>query len=134
MAETRDQGPKRFVVDIEKATLDNETFRTAIWTGEQFQVTVMNIPLGGDVALEVHTKEDQFLRLESGRGRVEMGPSEVEGTFTEGLCADWAVLVPKGTSHNIIHIGDEPMKLCSIYAPPHHALGTVHQTQADDVD
>ena len=97
MAETRDQGPKPFVVDIEKETLDNETFRTAIWTGEQFQVTVMNIPVGGDVGLEVHTKEDQFLRLESGRGRVEMGPSEDEVTFTEEVSADWAVIVPKGT-------------------------------------
>ena len=134
MAETRDQGPKPFVVDIEKETLDNETFRTALWTGEQFQVTVMSIPVGGDVGHEVHTKEDQFLRLESGRGRVEMGPSKDEVTFTEEVSADWAVIVPKGTWHNIINIGDEPMKLYSIYAPPHHAHGTVHQTHADDVD
>ncbi|MFH0413062.1 cupin domain-containing protein [Corynebacterium sp. L4756] len=55
-------------------------------------------------------------------------------TFTEEVSADWAVIVPKGTWHNIINIGDAPMKLYSIYAPPHHAHGTVHQTQADDVD
>ncbi|AMJ44968.1 cupin [Corynebacterium stationis] len=126
--------PKPFVVDIEKETLDNEIFRTALWTGEHFQVTVINIPVGGDVGHEVQNKEDQFLRLESVRGRVEMGPSEDEVTFTEEVSADWAVIVPKGTWHNIINIGDAPMKLYSIYAPPHHTHGTVHQTQADDVD
>ncbi len=132
MGETKDQGPKPFVVDIEKETLDNDTFRTALWTGEQFQVTVMSIPVGGDVGLEVHTEEDQFLRLESGRGKVQMGPEKDNFTLEQEVGADWAVIVPKGVWHNITNIGDEPMKLYSIYAPPHHPHGTVHQTQADD--
>lgn len=132
MGETKDQGPKPFVVDIEKETLDNDTFRTALWTGEQFQVTVMSIPVGGDVGLEVHTEEDQFLRLESGRGKVQMGPEKDNFTLEQKVGADWAVIVPKGVWHNITNIGDEPMKLYSIYAPPHHPHGTVHQTQADD--
>lgn len=132
MGETKDQGPKPFVVDIEKETLDNDTFRTALWTGEQFQVTVMSIPVGGDVGLEVHTEEDQFLRLESGRGKVQMGPEKDNFTLEQEVGADWAVIVPKGVWHNITNIGEEPMKLYSIYAPPHHPHGTVHQTQADD--
>lgn len=132
MGETKDQGPKPFVVDIEKETLDNDTFRTALWTGEQFQVTVMSIPVGGDVGLEVHMEEDQFLRLESGRAKVQMGPEKDNFTLEQEVGADWAVIVPKGVWHNITNIGDEPMKLYSIYAPPHHPHGTVHQTQADD--
>lgn len=78
---------------------------------------MINIPVGGDVGHAVQTKEAQFLRLESGRGRVELGPSEDEVTFTEEVSADWAVIVPKGTWHNIINIGDAPMKLYSIYTP-----------------
>ena len=132
MGETKDQGPKPFVGDIEKETLDNDTFRTALWTGEQFQVTVMSIPVGGDVGLEVHMEEDQFLRLESGRAKVQMGPEKDNFTLEQEVGADWAVIVPKGVWHNITNIGDEPMKLYSIYAPPHHPHGTVHQTQADD--
>ena len=134
MGETKDQGPKPFVVDIEKETLDNDTFRTALWTGEQFQVTVMSIPVGGDVGLEVHTEEDQFLRLESGRGKVQMGPEKDNFTLEQEVGADWAVIVPKGVWHNITNIGDEPMKLYSIYAPPHHPHGTCLLYTSDAAD
>ena len=128
MAENLDHGPNPFVVDIEKETLGNKNFRTAIWTGEQLQMTLMHIEVGGDVGLEVHTEEDQFLRLEQGTARVEMGPSKDEVTFTENVGPDWAILVPKGVWHNIINTGDTPLKIYSLYAPPHHAHGTIHET------
>lgn len=92
----------------------------------------MSIPVGGDVGLEVHNDTDQFLRLEQGRGRVQMGPSKDELTFDEEISDDWVVLVPKGQWHNITNIGDEPMKIYSLYAPPHHAPGTIHESQADE--
>ncbi|WP_405372047.1 MULTISPECIES: cupin domain-containing protein [unclassified Microbacterium] len=134
MTDFSDHGPHPHVLDIEKATVSNGTFRTAMWTGEHLQVTVMAIPVGGDVGLEVHPDTDQFLRLEQGRGRVQMGPAEDDLPFDETVGPDWAILVPAGTWHNITNIGDEPMKLYSIYGPSHHAHGTVHQTQADDED
>ncbi len=134
MAELKDFGPAPYVVDIEDATVENETFRTALWTGEFLQMTVMSIPVGGDIGFEVHHDTDQFLRLEQGRGLVQMGPTKDEFTFEQEVEDDWAVLVPTGVWHNITNIGDVPMKVYSIYAPPHHAHGTVHQTQADDHD
>lgn len=126
-----DHGPNPYVVNIEDATLANENFRTALWTGEKIQLTLMSIPVGGDVGLEVHNDTDQFLRLEQGRGRVQMGPSKDEFTFDEEVSDDWIILVPKGMWHNVTNIGDEPMKIYSLYAPPHHVHGTVHETQAD---
>ena len=66
----RDYGKDPFVINIEEATLQNDTFRTALWTGSELQVTRMSIPVGGDIGGEIHTKEDQFLRLEQGQGRV----------------------------------------------------------------
>ena len=60
-----------------------------------------------------------------------MGPSKDALTFDEEVSEDWAVLVPKGSWHNVTNIGDVPMKVYSLYAPPHHAHGTVHETQAD---
>lgn len=134
MAELKDNGPGPYVVDIEELTLENDTFRTAVWTGAHLQMTVMSIPVGGDIGKEVHHKEDQFLRIEQGRGLVQMGPTEDEVTFEAEVGDDWAVLVPVGVWHNITNVGDEPMKVYSIYGPPHHDFGTVHQTQADDVD
>ena len=134
MAELTDHGPKPYVVDIEEATLENENFRTALWTGKHIQMTVMSIPVGGDVGLEIHKHEDQFLRVEQGRALVRMGPKEDEVTFEEEVGDDWAILVPVGLWHNIINIGDEPLKIYSIYGPPHHEFGTVHKTQADDID
>lgn len=132
MSELKDVGPNPFTLDIEEATKENNNFRTTLWTGDLMQLTVMSIPVGGDVGLEVHGDTDQFLRLEQGKGRVEMGPTETEVTFTQDVEDDWAIIVPKGVWHNIINTGSEPMKLYSLYAPPHHPHGTVHATQADD--
>ena len=132
MSKLTDQGPNPYVVEIEEATLANDNFRTTVWTGEHLQMTLMSIPVGGDIGLEVHTDTDQFLRLEQGRGRVRMGPSKDEVTFEEEVGDDWVVLVPKGWWHNVTNIGDVPMKVYSLYAPPHHPHGTVHPTQADD--
>lgn len=131
MSKLTDHGPNPYVVDIEDATLANENFRTTLWTGEFLQMTVMSIPVGGDVGLEIHSDTDQFLRLEQGRGRVQMGPSKDDLTFDEEVEDDWVILVPKGYWHNVTNIGDVPMKLYSLYAPPHHDHGTVHKTQAD---
>lgn len=127
----KDQGPSPFVVDIEDLTLGNENFRTAAWTGKHFQITLMTIPVGGEVGLEVHPDTDQFLRLEQGKAKVMMGPSKSELSQEWQAEDDWAIVVPAGTWHNIVNAGKEPLKLYSIYAPPHHPHGTVHRTHAD---
>lgn len=44
---------------------------------------------------------------------------------------DFAFIIPAGKWHNLINIGDTPLKLYSIYAPPQHPRGTVHVTKAD---
>lgn len=129
--DTADNGPKPYVVDIEKLTKSNENFRTAGWTGTYLQMTLMTIPVGGDVGLEVHEDTDQFLRLEQGKAKVSMGKSEDNLDEEWDAEDDFAIFVPSGTWHNIVNVGDEPLKLYSIYAPPHHPFGTVHKTQAD---
>jgi len=71
MTDTKDYGPNPHVVDIESDTLGNSNFRTTHWTGNNIQLTLMSIPVGGDIGLEVHEEIDQFLRLEQGKGRVQ---------------------------------------------------------------
>lgn len=129
--DTQDHGKAPFTVDIEAATQENTNFRTTAWTGEHLQLTYMSIPVGGDIGLEVHPDTDQFLRLESGVGRVQMGPSADQLDYDVEVEEDWAVLVPAGTWHNITNVGEEPMKVYAIYGPPDHKRGTVHETQED---
>lgn len=123
-----DHGPNPYVVDIEKATLDNEFFRDTLWTGKFMQLTVMSIAPGGEVGGEIHDDHDQFIRIEEGTGRVVMGASKDDITFDETVGDDWIALIPAGKYHNILNVGDGPLKLYSLYAPPEHKHGTRHAT------
>ena len=127
----KDRGKEPYVVDIESKTVNNDNFRTTLWTGAHLQLTLMSIPVGGDIGLEVHPKNDQFLRLEKGKGRVQMGPKKSELTFERDVEDDWAILVPAGTWHNVTNIGDEPMKVYAPHGPADHVTATVHKTQED---
>lgn len=126
-----DYGAEPTVLDIEAYTLENDNFRTALWTGTNLQVTLMSIPVGGDVGLEQHTDIDQFLRIEDGEALVMMGDSEDDLSFMEFAAADNAIFVPAGKWHNIVNAGDKPLKLYSIYAPVEHPHGTIHRTQQE---
>jgi mannose-6-phosphate isomerase-like protein (cupin superfamily) len=116
------------VVDIEKLTLDNSRFRASWWTGKFLQMTVMSIPPGGEIGLEKHDVGDQFIRVEQGRARVVMGPSEDQLTYKREVGDDWAIFIPAGAWHNIINVGKEDLKVYVIYAPPEHPAGTLHET------
>lgn len=126
-----DIGPRPFVTNIEDLTLENDVFRRAIWTGPHLQITLMNIPVDGEVGLEVHPETDQFLRVEGGTAKVLMGRSEQDLSEEWKVEDGYAIVVPAGTWHNIINISQESLKLYSIYAPAHHPHGTVHTTKAD---
>lgn len=129
--EVIDNGPKPNAFDIETATTSNDTYRTVAWTGRYLQVTLMSIPVGESIGLETHPETDQFLRIDAGKGRCVMGPSEHELTFEQEVEDGWSVQVPAGTWHDVINTGDEPLRLYTIYAPVHHAQGVVHRDFAE---
>lgn len=125
-----DYGPEPFVINIEEATERNNMFRTTLWTGEHFQLTLMSIEPGDDIGLEIHPDHDQFIRVESGQGLAQMGDSEDNLNFQRELKDDFIVIIPAGKWHNLTNTGKEPLKLYSIYAPAEHAKGTIHETKA----
>ncbi len=129
--ELKDYGKEPFVVNIDEATKQNNTFRTALWTGNHLQVTFMSIDVGEDIGLEMHPDVDQFLRVEEGHGIVQMGDSKDELTFQERVSDDFSIMVPAGKWHNVTNTGNKPLKLYSIYAPPQHPIETVHNTKAE---
>ncbi|AGY76394.2 cupin domain-containing protein [Clostridium autoethanogenum] len=127
----KDYGPQPFVVNINKAAKQNNTFRTVLWTGKHLQVTLMSINVGDDIGLEIHPNVDQFIRIEEGQGLVKMGKSKYNLNFQKKVYDDFAIMIPAGTWHNVINTGDKALKVYSIYAPPQHPRNTVHITKAD---
>ncbi len=126
-----DYGTKPIVVNIDKASEQNRYYRKALWSGNYLQLTLMCIPVNGDIGLEMHPDFDQFIRIEDGQAVVMMGKSKENLSVYPKIDHDFAVVIPSGTWHNIINAGDTPLKLYSVYAPPHHPFGTVHKTKED---
>ncbi len=127
----KDYGPKPYVVNIDEATKQNNTFRTALWTGDYFQITLMSLHPGESIGLEMHPDVDQFIRIEQGQGIVQMGKRMDLFDFEKNVQDDFAIVIPAGIYHNLTNTGTEPLKLYSIYAPPNHPFGTVHKTKAE---
>jgi mannose-6-phosphate isomerase-like protein (cupin superfamily) len=130
--DTAAAGAVGWVDDIERATLGNNTFRKVLFTGEHLQLTVMRLAPGEDVGLEVHPEHDQFIRVEAGAARLDLGPSRNEVTESRELGPDWACIIPAGVWHNVVNVGEDDVRLYSLYAPPEHPPGTVHAVKADD--
>ena len=124
-----DYGPDPYVANIERLALQNQNFRTAIWTGDNLQMTVMCIQPCDEIGMEVHECVDQFIRVEQGIACAQMGNCKYELDFQKQMCTGDAVFVPAGMWHNVKNIGKMPLKLSVIYAPPNHERGTVHKTK-----
>ena len=113
-----------YVANIEELSLKNEYFREVLYTDERLQLVVMSIKEGDDIGEEMHTL-DQFIRVEQGEGKAVL--NDIEHAIKDGS----VVIVPQGTKHNILNTGTTPMKLYTLYAPPEHKDGTIHQTKED---
>jgi mannose-6-phosphate isomerase-like protein (cupin superfamily) len=126
-----DIGPRPKSFDLEKASRQNSEYRCVAWSGRYLQLTLMSIPVGCDIGLEMHPETDQFLRLDAGRGRVQIGTTKDQLTFDEEVSDGWCILVPAGSWHNVTNIGEEPMQIYVIYAPAHHKPGKIQKTASD---
>lgn len=130
----KEYGANPLVIDIEEVTENNNNFRTALWTGKYLQITLMSIPVGESIGLEIHPDTDQFLRIEQGIGLVQMGDERNNLNFNKRVFEDYGVVIPSGKWHNVTNIGTVPLKLYSIYGPPNHPKGTIHKTKKEAED
>ena len=126
-----DWNPSPCIVNVPQKAIKNTNYRTTLWTGCYAQMTLMCIPVCSDIGLEIHKDTDQIIRIEQGMAIIEMGACENLLDIQEEVCMGDTIFIPAGTWHNIINIGRMPLKLSVIYAPPHHAAGTVHCTKED---
>jgi mannose-6-phosphate isomerase-like protein (cupin superfamily) len=115
---------KGFVQNIEDLAVKNEEFRRVLYTAKHCQLVVMALEPKEEIGAEVH-KLDQFFRVEEGAGEVVL--DGVRSSIREGF----AIIVPAGMNHNIINTGNVPLKLYTLYAPPHHRDGVIHHSRDD---
>jgi mannose-6-phosphate isomerase-like protein (cupin superfamily) len=120
-----------WIGEIGQQAHDNENFRTVLFTARHEQLVVMRLRPGEDIGYEVHRHTDQFIRIEHGRARVDLGPKQDEVEGSQEVSAGWALVVPAGMWHNVVNIGEEDVTLSTLYAPPAHLDGTIHRTKAD---
>lgn len=114
-----------YATDIKKLTEENTNFRTVLHTGQHSQIVAMSIPVGGDIGEETHEDTDQMLFFVDGEGEAILSGE------TRKVEEHDVVFVPAGTTHNFKNVGDEDLKLFTVYAPPEHPDGTVHKTKAE---
>jgi mannose-6-phosphate isomerase-like protein (cupin superfamily) len=112
-------------VDIVALAQDNDAFRREILTGEHSQVVAMTIPVGGEIGEEVHDRTDQLLVFIEGEGEAVLDGA------SSPVAPNRLVFVHAGTRHNFLNTGQVPLRLVTVYAPPEHPAGTVHQTKEE---
>lgn len=116
---------KGFVADIEELTTDNAKFRRVIYTGHYLQLVLMALDAGEEIGEEVHEVNDQFFRIEKGKGEAVI--DGVRSPIKSGV----GIVVPAGARHNIINTGEKLMRLYTLYGPAKHRDRLVQATRAE---
>ena len=126
-----DYGGEAVAFNVRDVAVKNKYYRRGVWTGKYLQMTVMDIPPNSDVGLEKHDDTEQLLMVMQGVGTVYMGESEDSVKKLGVATPDYVIIVPAGTYHNVMNNSLRPLKLMSIYAPPHHKKGVIQRTKQD---
>ncbi len=115
---------KSFKSNIELDTRANTNFRKVLYTGTHLQQVLMSLNVGEDIGEETHHDTDQFFRFEEGKGKCVIDGHEY--IVKDGD----VVIVPAGARHNVINTDPvNPLKIYTLYAPPHHKDAIVRETK-----
>ncbi len=120
---SKDSNKKGFHTNIEEDTVGNKNFREVLYTGKHLQLVLMALKPNEEIGVETHPDTDQFFRFDAGTGKCIINGNEYE--ITDGDC----VVIPAGAEHNVINTGTKPLKMYTIYAPPHHQDGVLFKTK-----
>lgn len=113
-----------FNKDIIDQTTKNTHWQKEVYLDKQVQIVMMHIEAGEDIGEETHPA-DQTTFFVSGEGE-----AVVDGSKTK-VSANHLIVIPKGSKHNIINKGDEPLKLYSVYSPPAEPEGVSFKTKEE---
>jgi mannose-6-phosphate isomerase-like protein (cupin superfamily) len=110
---------------IAKEAEQSADFRRVLWTGEHTQLVIMTIPVDGEIGAETHPDNDQIVTIVSGTAEATVSGNK------KNIAAGDLVVVPAGTHHNFVNTGPNPLVLYTVYGPPDHAEGAVHETKEE---
>jgi mannose-6-phosphate isomerase-like protein (cupin superfamily) len=118
---------KGFIDDIAELAGENTAFRRVVYTGQHMQQVLMTLKPGEEIGTETHQGNDQFFRVEKGRGE-----AWIDGKRSR-ISKEDAIFVPAGALHNIVNTGSKPLRFYTLYSPPHHQDGIVRETRAEAI-
>lgn len=114
-----------FVINIEKATMENTDYRRVLFTSKHNQLVLMCIEAGDEIGTEVHNGA-QFIRVEKGTGQVVLNGKEYD--VEDGS----AITIPQGVKHNVINTSkSKQLKIYTVYSPPQHKPGETEATKEE---
>lgn len=113
-----------FNKDIIELTTKNTLWQKEVYRDAQCQIVMMNIPVGEEIGEETH-EADQTTFVVAGEGQVK-----IEGHGTK-VTPNHVVVVPKGSKHNVINKGGEPLKIFTVYSPPAEPEGAAFKTKEE---
>lgn len=118
-----------FVDNIDYLTKHNTYYRNVLYTcpNKNMQLVLMSLKPGEEIGMEMHDDVNQFFRIEAGLGKVEYN----DGKEKE-IKADDAIIIPAGMKHNIKNIGNEDLKLYTIYTPANHPDGLKQKEKVEE--
>jgi mannose-6-phosphate isomerase-like protein (cupin superfamily) len=102
-------------------------FRKVLHTTKKYQLAEMCLQPGEDIGVETHPNVQQVFKIISGSGVFTLDGKEQEVNSGD------VVVATKGSTHNIENVGKKELKLITLYTPPNHRPGTVHQTKEDAI-
>ncbi|MDQ2823625.1 MAG: cupin domain-containing protein [Pseudomonadota bacterium] len=115
-----------FSINLEDKVLQNPNFRQVLYTTPRSQLVIMTLQPGEDIGQEKHEDHDQFIRVEAGFGEAILD-GELH-MLEDGV----GLVIPAGAEHNIINTSpSEQMRLYTLYTPPEHPDGIIHETRHD---
>ncbi|SMY09117.1 cupin domain-containing protein [Flavimaricola marinus] len=114
-----------YIADIAERAENNTSYRHVLYSGTKLQLVLMSLAPSEDIGGEIHHDTDQFFCIQAGKGRIV-----IDGVPHKLEPGD-GVVVPAGAHHNVICTGHEPLKLYTIYGPPHHKDHLVQKTKAE---
>lgn len=107
--------------DIKEIAKKNNNFREVLYTGKYSQLVVMSLKPSEEIGEETHEATDQMIFIVEGDGEAMVDAERF------GIDEHDVVFIPAGVKHNVTNIGDDDLKLYTIYSPPEHKPGLVQE-------
>jgi len=105
-------------MNLERDTINNTDYRRVIKTLKHMQIVLMSLRPNENIPQETHNEHDQFIKVEQGKCKIITSSTTI-------LSSGDAICIQAGVTHEVINIGDEHLKLYTIYSPPEHKDGLV---------